>query len=61
LDNVVFSNSKFFVNLGLIVKMYIQEHIQSHTQKSHFRPPKILFRTSRGSGTRGWESLLYRV
>jgi len=37
--------------------MYIQEHINSHSRKSHFGPPKILFRTPRGPGTPAWELL----
>jgi len=38
--------------------MYIQEHINSHSRKSRFGPPKILFRTPRDQGTPGWEPLL---
>jgi len=46
-----------FINIGSFEKMFIQGHTNSHPEKSHFRPLKILFRTPGGSRTHGWEQL----
>jgi len=50
-----------FEYLGSFEKKYIQEHANSHPQKSYFGPLKILFRSSRSPGTYGCEALAYRI
>jgi len=50
-----------FINFAYFEKKYIQGHTNSHPRKSHFEPPKLLFRTSRDPGNPGWEQLIYCV